>query len=268
MRVWLFTTVALLASGAHAAIVSTQVDLNPTGSAFADDGVVSGGEYAATYANGGGSGFGGTVGGGVVSMDTDGANLYIAFEPQLGSNLDNNATLFLDTRAGGVLDAQMNDRADGGRNVSSNITSDVDDTFPIVPDFTVVFGGFGTVVFELNTHAGDESTSTDGHLSFIAFENDQTGSTPHEIAIPLATLGNPSTVDFFMAYASDTAFNSNESLPFSTVLNAGANPGFDNGGTGAPVIYENANRFTVVPEPSSLLCLTLAGMAVVVRRRF
>lgn len=267
----LFAAGALLplASICNAAIVSVQADPDPASASVTDDGTLGVGEYAATYANGGGGGFGGTVGNSSISMDSDGTNLYIAFDP--GASLNDNAVLYLDTRAGGVVDAEMNDRADGGRAASSNLTQDVDDQMPIVPDFTVVFGNFGTVVFELTTHDQDESTATDGHLNFIAFEDDQNGNDEtvvREIAIPLATLGNPNRVDFFTAYTAGSMFNSNESLPFSPALNGGNNPGFDNDGTNMPVIYENANRFTLVPEPSSaLLCIAGLSAFLLTRRR-
>ncbi len=277
MRLLLFGTALMLAHGvANAAIVSTQTDPNPLLSGFADDGIASVGEYAATYSNGGGSGFGGTVGLSSILMDSDITNLYVGFDP--GGNLDNNAVLFLDTRAGGFADSQMNDRGDGGRNASSNVTSDVDDLFPISPDFAVVFGDFGTVVFELNAFgAGFDETPgnpQNNHLQFQIFEGDQAGSSDtlvREIALPLSLLGNPNQVDFFVAYSSGTAFNSNESLPGS-LINSGNNPGFDNAANGGgPVTYDNANRFVInpVPEPSTIaLCgLGLAAMGLFVKKR-
>ncbi len=255
----LATFVAGLSEVASAALISRQVDNDPTASGFFDDGVVSVGEYSTLYSNGGGTGFGNAVGGGAIYMDSDATNLYIGFDP--GGDLNDLAILYLDTRTGGVLDSQMNDRADGGRNGASNITSEADDLFPIGADFAVVFGSFGTVVFELTTHAGDELISTPNHLNFLIFQGDQNTNDPaivRELAIELSDLGNPGRVDFFVAYTAESGFNSSESLPFSTALNAGGNPGFNNGGNG-PVSYDNFNRY-VVPEPSTLL-ITLFGLA-------
>lgn len=260
----------LAATHATAALVSSQADPNPGSSAFADDGVISAGEYPASYANGAGAGFGGTVGGSTISMDADTGlgNLNIGF--RAGNNLNDLAILYLDTRAGGFTDGEMNDRADGGRNGSSNLSSEVNDQFPVRPDFAVVFGNFGTVVFELNAFgAGFDETPANpqnGHLAFQIFQGDQVSNDPmiaREIAIPLALLGNPSVVDFFVAYSSESGFNSNESLPGSA-LNAGANPGFTNGDNGGgAVVYDNYNQFVVIPEPASALLVgvALAGFA-------
>lgn len=256
----------------QAALVLTQVDSNPAVSGFADDGVIGMGEYSAVFANGAGSGFGGTVGASTIYMDAGSGNLNIGFDP--GADLNDLAILYLDTRAGGFLDGQMNDRADGGRSGSSNLTNEVDDQFPIRPDFAVVFGNFGTVVFELNAFAaGFDDTPgnpSNGHLGFQIFEGDQTSNLAalvREIGIPLALLGNPTNVDFFVAYTSDSNFNSNESLPGSA-LNAGVNPGFANGDNGGgPVVYDNFNRFSTVPEPSTAVLAMAFCAAIAATRR-
>jgi hypothetical protein len=151
----------------------------------------------------------------------------------------------------------MNDTADGSRRVLSNVAANANDVFPsrLLPDFGVAFGGFGTVLFELN--AGN----TPGHLNFLQF----TG-TVGSITIPLATLSSPTVVDFFAVYTSDSGFNSNESLPASAGLNGGGNPGFDTGST-----YENFNRFftSAIPEASTFAVWGLGLMTVgLVRRRF
>lgn len=265
------SALALIHEPLQAAIVQTITDSDFSSSGFSDDGSVGSGEYTGFFSNGGGGGFGGTVGAGVLHVDSDATNIYFGFDP--GADLNDVAVLYLDTRLGGFTDLQMNDRADGGRSVASNLTRDSNDTFPILPDFAVLFAPFGTVVFELTTHAGDELTATNGHLTFHIFEGDQTGNSAsliREIGLPRALLGNPSTIDMFMAYTAESMFNSNESLPGSA-LNANGNPA--TGTIGGTVVYDNANRFIVaaIPEPGSVLffavaaCLTGAGGCI--RRR-
>jgi hypothetical protein len=236
-------------------LVSSQGDPNPNSTTFIDDGVIYSGEYSAVY-TGGGSGFGGTLGSGAIYMDTDGLKLYIGIAP--GAAVNDNFVLHLDTRAGGFTDADMNDTGDPGRNLLTNLTRDVDDPFPILPDFGVVAGQFGEVSFELTT----------GSLNFLDFQNDQTGGSAtlaREFAIPLATLGNPTAVDFFATYGSDTNYMSNESIPGDT-FNAGPNPGFDNNGTFAPLVHSTYDQF-LVPEPASLGLLLLSASALFPRRR-
>ena len=64
----------------------------------------------------------------------------------------------------------MNDTADPGRNLLTNLTRDVDDPFPvgILPDYGIVIGNFGIVSFEL----------TAGSLNFIDFNGTFTGNNP------------------------------------------------------------------------------------------
>lgn len=244
----------VMAGHASATLIQTQFDDSPTLSNYVDDGVISASEYPTAYMNGGGAGFGGTLGNATLHIDSDASSLYLGLQP--GADLNDNVVIFLDTRGGGFGDPDMNDTADPARNLSSNLTRDVNDVFAFDADFSVVMGAFGIVVFELN--AGN----TPNHLNFISFENDQSGnsaSLAREVALDLSTLGNPTMIDFFAAYGSDTNFMSNESLPLQN-FNAGNNLGFDNDGTSNPVDHDNFNRF-VIPEPGSLLLLWLGILA-------
>jgi hypothetical protein len=210
-----------------------------------------------TFANGGGSGFGGTLGSGSITMEVvnSGADLRITFVP--GNNVNDYVAIFLDTRAGGFTDAQMNDSDDGGRRVISNLTRDSDDTFPILPDFGFAFwqdgGGNQTVGFELT--AGN----TPGHLNFLPGSYSAAGWVQ---TISLAALGSPTQIDWFAAYSSGTNFNSNESLPNSNI--AGGNPGF--GAAGSTVAYTSFNRY-LIPTPGAAALLGLGGLALIRRRR-
>lgn len=204
-----------------------------------------------SYSNGGGTGFGGTLGAGSFTFDANGANLDITFTVS-GSYGSNIVALYLDTRAGGFSDATMNDTADAGRNVITNLGSSGDETFPTgmtggLPDFGIAIGSFGTVLFEL----------TGGSLNFIAFNG-----TPGVISVPLASLGDPTTIDWFAALSSDTNFLSNESLPQDPALNGAGNPGF-----GATGTYSEFNRFVTVPEPAAALLGSVGLLAILRRRR-
>ena len=146
----------------------------------------SDGAVPAVYANGGGGGFGGTLGNGSIYMDVIGTNILIGFTP--GGALNDIVALYLDTRAGGFLDAQMSDTADGGRTAISELTLTQNDVFPagVVPDFGIAFGGFGAALFELNG----------GSLNFLQ------SAGVVQLTIPLATLSNPTQIDFFAGYTS------------------------------------------------------------------
>lgn len=245
---------AALAAPAFAGLVDTRTDTNSDGATV--DQSISAGEYGAgnAYSYGGaGSGFGGTVGNGVLYMESDATNLYIGF--QAAGGLDNLVTVMLDTKAGGFTDAGMNDNSDGGRRASSQQSINADDAYApgFLPDYSLIIGNFGTVLFEL--------TADPNPLNFLAF--DGTTSAPvREYAIPLASLGltPASHVDFFVAYISDSGYGSNESIPAYGPLNSGPNPGFDPVSAG----YGNFDRFNL-PEPTTALLLGLAAFAL--RRR-
>lgn len=217
-----------------------------------------------TFANGAGSGFGGTLGSGSITMEVvnSGADLRITFVP--GNNVNDYVAIFLDTRAGGFTDAQMDDTADGGRRVISNLTRDLNDNFPILPDFGFAFwSGNQTVGFELT--AGN----TPGHLNYFAGSYSNAGWVQ---TISLAALGNPTQIDWFAAYASGGGYNSNESMAPSPSLQSNGNPGFGDGqfgGTTPPsgeVDYTGFNRY-IIPTPGAAALLGLGGLALVRRRR-
>jgi len=242
---WLAFVVALISTPAYAGLVMQQGD----------------GATPAVFANGGGGGFGGTLGNGAITMDVVGANLNIAFIP--GNALNDIVALYLDTKSGGFVDADMRDHADGGRTAISELTLTQNDVYPLrmLPDFGLAIGNFGSVLFELN--AGN----TDGHLNFQIF------NPAPNISIPLALLGNPSYVDFFAGYTSGGGYNSNESLPGSAI-NGSGNPGFGDGqfgGLNTGGTYNNFNRFftTAIPESSTFFVFSLVfASAACVRRRF
>lgn len=251
--------VCALAGLANAGLVQHIIDTTPGGATV--DGSISGGEYGGgTYFfTGGGNRFGGTLGNGRIYMDSSASDLYIGL--QAGANLNDNVVIFIDSRSGGFLDADMNDTADPGRNLSSNLTRDVNDTFDaaFVPDFSVVIGAFGIVVFEL----------TNSSHNFQIYSGTFTGNDPsivREISIPLSNfaLSAGSTFKFFAAYGSDTNFMSNETIPAMSV-NDGENPGFGDGLNS--VHWENYNAFTVVPAPASLALVGLGGLFAGRRRR-
>ena len=243
----------------YADLVDTRTDTDANGATV--DGALGADEYGTGNAysyTGGGSGFGGTLGNGLLYMNSDATNLYVGFQP--GNDLNDNVAILLDTRAGGFTDADMNDNADGGRRASSQQTLNADDAYSILPDFSIVIGSFGIVSFEL-------AAGGDGSLIFIDYNGTFTGNDKNlfrEYTIPLASIGSGSgsNIDFFAAYVSDSGFNSNESIPAYDALNSGGNPGFDGPSAG----YGNYDRFVTVPEPSALALLAL-GLIGIARRR-
>src|SRR5687767_15115124 len=84
------------AAPAFGAVVNTVVDTTLTG-ANPDD-TVNGGEYVGTV-SGGGTGFGGPVGNGTLSVDTDAAGVYFGFS-NMGDISGNSIRVYFDTQPG------------------------------------------------------------------------------------------------------------------------------------------------------------------------
>ena len=262
-RIFSVASVLFVGATAYGGLVTSHTDTDAVGAVV--DGVISPNEYGPgnSYSyTGGGTGFAGTLGGGTLYFQSDAANLYFGFQP--GNFLNDNLVVHLDTRAGGFTDADMNDTADPGRNLLSNLTPTVDDPFPagFLPDFGLVVGDFGMVLFELN--AGN----TPGHLIFKQYDGTFTTNNPalaREIAIPRANLGNPTgAINFLASYGSNTNYMSNESAP-TEVFNGGSNPGDGDGVT--PVVREFYDQFNMIPEPSSLALLAIGAIGFLQRRR-
>lgn len=256
---------ALVAASAlsNAQLVDTRSDTNESSSGFAMDGTIGANEYGAGNSQsyfGAGGGFGGTLGNGGLYMDYDSSNLNLGFAP--GGNLNDNVVILIDSRSGGFTDAMMNDTADPGRNLSSNLTRDVDDQFfsSFLPDYSVVIGSFGIVVFEL----------TAGSLNFLQYDGTFTGNNSalaREIAInrgSLSIAAPGSGFDFIVGYGSDSNYMSDETIPSQGFSGAG-NLGFDNGGN--VVHWDHYDHFDAVPEPASMLVLGIGVAALAKKRR-
>ncbi|MBS1706043.1 MAG: PEP-CTERM sorting domain-containing protein [Armatimonadetes bacterium] len=251
MTKFAFLALAAAAMGAaNAGLVQTQVDSNGLASGVAVDGTVASGEYATNYGNGGGSGFGGTLGAGMISMDADALNVNFGFTG--GNALNDVVVVYIDSKAGGFDDASMSDTSDGGRSVISNLAKDSTELFPtgFLADYAVIFGSFGSVSFEL----------TGGTHNFLAYQPGR------EVNIARNLLDNGSSsfgFNWFAAYCSESGWLSNESMPADSV-NSMSNPGFNTGNPG--IQYSNYNRFEAVPEPATLAALGF-GIAAALRRR-
>ena len=134
-----------LAGPAMGGWIDTVVDTTLIGAN--PDGTVSGGEYVGTV-TGGGTGFGGPIGNGTMSLDSDLDSLQIGLSG-LGDYSGNSIRIYFDTRSGGhttLSDASgFNDFDDFGRERLSRPASG-GLTLPFEADFGLIisdaFGGF------------------------------------------------------------------------------------------------------------------------------
>lgn len=236
----------------------------------AADNVLSADEYgignSQVYAGAtNGSGFGGYVGNSRLYFAADATNLYIGWQPgaDLGGNLF--AVQFNNSGNGNFNSSAdiVDDASDGGRRASTFASFNGQVNFPIASQFSLVFGDFGAVLFELTPDGGNPN-----QISFRQFSGSAGGggATFREIAINWNTIGGfGSFVDFFGYGVSDSGFVAGEGIPsFGVGPDAGGgNPGF---GDGSALNFTQFNRFEV-PTPGAAALLGLGGLVAARRRR-
>jgi hypothetical protein len=247
-----FTLALVGGRTAISGLIDTVVDTTAAGAVL--DGTISPGEYVGTV-SGGGSGFGGPVGGATLGLNSDLANIYFGFS-DLGDMSNNTMVIYFDSRAGGFADnAAFTQDGDFGRARASNMGDPL--TFPFLADYALVvspaFGGF-TALFEF-VAGGDNG------FIFQPSSATPVGEFPSnsviELAIPLSSLGTSSgaDIDFVVTYGNNESpsFVSNESFPFQF--------GDNNPGNGAVTLVDFHRLTTVaIPEPNTFI-LALFGLA-------
>ena len=257
---------------------------------------------AAVYTGNGGTGFGGPVGGGSLSVTDDAAgNVTISLTTSAAhpSGLDtNNLVIYVSTGAAGLSDTtSLTDDGDangtattvdaGRESISGYNDGSTAQGAPQNPTGTppgsrsvIAFpSGFQATyafsfanaydgLFRLPTQAGDPA----GTLLYV------TGAAPvnnnNTLTIPLADLGLTQGQSFsFVATDIDgaSAYRSNETIGPATLstnpgpdLSTDGNPGFNN-----LITFTAADtyRTTAVPEPAGLAALAVAGGTLANRRR-
>lgn len=251
---WILAAV-LAASSAHAALITQHTDASISSAAV--DGTISTNEYGPGNAysfTGGGSGFGGQLGGATIYMKSDATYLYVAFA-NLGVPVDaNQYLLYLHTRAGGYHPdgVEMSDVSDQGRANVTRLSTDGAEYVSFFAgatnkaDYAILFNdrtnGF-QAIFELkgsgNSHVVVPRSAAGLGTSVVEFR----------IALSDLSMTNGGAVDFTALDISNTGYLSNEGLPDPQLS---VNPGFNTGGT---VIYSNFHRF-VTSQPGTSGAMT------------
>ena len=219
---------------------------------------------AVNYNGNAATGFGGTVGNGVLSVTSTSTNINFSFTA--GGGLDNVVAFYLDTTPGGFAStSSFTDTADGGRtalsgfnpNENGGVGARTTATFP------TGFGADYGITLE-GGYAGSFLLSTGTFQNPVSANLTANGNV-YTFSVLRSTLGLSATAGFrFVAsYISPTAYRSNETIGASTTTvdpnNTGTMP---NAGFSGTQTFTAANVFPAVPEPGSLACVGLGAVAL------
>ena len=204
-----------------------------------------------TYFGNGGTGFGGTLGNGSLTLTDDGTTVSGTFNNAAAFN--NAVVLYIDSEAGGFSSTMgFTDVADGlrqaisGTNGTDRTTATFDPGFE--PDYAVAFNATFAGVWELTT----------GSHNFVTSASIM-GTGPYTFSFPLTAIGSPSgSYDFAATLISETAFRSDEAIGY-TLPPMSMNPGFTGGITLSPssvALPVELVRFAVEAGPAGGARLT------------
>jgi hypothetical protein len=227
-----------------------------------------------TYTGNGGTGFGGTIGNGSLTLTHNAGVINGSFAPS-GSFSGNDLVLYIGTSLSGIADTStLNDNGDGGRTAISGVIGNGRTLATFAngfrPSFALSiepgFAGLFNIVSNTSNFAFVNSANIAG-----------TGTGPFTFSFNVSDLGlNPAlsnNIDFVGSFISTTAYRSNETFGTSVTVPGTAGDAPNAGFVGTQT-FSTFNRLTtiapvVVPESGSLALIGagILPIAVVALRR-
>lgn len=222
-----------------------------------------------TYPGNGGSGFGGPVGNGTLTVTDTGSGV-IDFSLSPGVSFSgNDLVLYVDSTPGGASDnSTFTDNGDGGRTAISGYNGSNTPASRSLVVFPVGFGADFGISVEPGVFAGLFNLSTPSNFTFISSGNlAGSGSGPFTFSFNRTDLGlGPSDpFSFVGTLISTTAYRSNETIGTS-VTTPGTPSDAPNAGFTGTQTFATAETFAV-PEPSAIALLGLTAASGLLRRR-
>ena len=230
-----------------------------------------------TYTGNGGTGFGGNIGNGSLTLaynaGTQSIDATLNTIGGLGGNalvlyIDNNVSTGIGSNTSTLTDTGIPAGTDGGRTAISGFSTNGRTQVNFATGFDPLYG----ITVEPG-FSGLFNLSTPSNFGFVASNNVVNANPTFTFSFTLASIGlNPAlsnNIDFVGTYISTTAFRANETIGASVTNPAG------NGGFTGTQTFSAFNRLTtfapvVVPEAGTL-ALAITGLsvigAVVARRR-
>ena len=218
---------------------------------------------AETYNGNGANGFGGGVGGGILTI-TNGTGGAINFSLATSGFNGNGLAIYLDTRTGGVNNTStFTDTADSSRVVLSGLSGSGRTLATFAPGFNADFG----IALLPGNFAGLYNLSTPANFGFVASAGlNSAATTTLNFSVNRADIGLPATgggFTFAASLISTTGYRANETIGTSVTTVDPANVGTaPNAGFTGTQTFAASNTFgTPAPEPSTWALLA-AGAGV------
>jgi hypothetical protein len=222
---------------------------------------------AATFPGNGGTGFGGPVGNGSLTVTDNGLGTF-DFSFTAGTNFSGNALiLYVDSKSGGVNDTStLTDTGDPGRTAISGFNSG--NPSRTVATFVPGFNADYAITLEPGVFSGLFDLSNPANFPFVAGGGlSGSGTGPFTFSYTRANFGMGPTdlVSFEGTLISTSAYRSNETIGTSVTV-PGSAPDTPNAGFNGTTTFTSA---ALVPEPSSaaLLLISAGGLLGRFRRR-
>lgn len=211
--------------------------------------------YNGNGANGFNTSGTGPIGGGILTITSDAAN--INFSLTTGSTFSGNAlVLYIDSVTGGFgSTASFTDTADGGRTALSGFSN----TNRTLANFPTGFGADFGITVEPGNFSGTFNLSNTSNFQFLQGNNlSGSGTGPFTFSVSRTNLGLPAsgeTFQFVGSLISTSAFRSNETFGPSSSDNV---DGFGNPGFTGTTTFSAANTFPV-PEPGTVALFSVGA---------
>ncbi|HEX8310009.1 MAG TPA: PEP-CTERM sorting domain-containing protein [Chthoniobacteraceae bacterium] len=229
--------------------------------------------HAQTFTGNGGTGFGGTVGNGSISVSqSTPGTLSFSFTP--GATFDGNAlVLYFDTVSGGFTDtSSFTDIGDPGRvaisGTNTRTENNVTTTTRTLLQFPSNFAADFALAVEPGTANLFQLKAGEAHTFVQNAGLSGSGTGPFTFSLTGSNLGLAANqpFQFVGSLISTSAYRSNETFGTSSTIPGSAGDTPNAGFTGTTTITQ---AFTAVPEPGTigLLALSTVGLMAIRRRR-
>jgi hypothetical protein len=228
--------------------------------------------FGAVYPGNAGTGFGGPVGLGSLTITDTPTSMTITLNK--GTNSLNDAlALYLDTQAGGFFDnSTFNDNNDGGRTALSGANNGNPSrsllTLPFAADYGIAIENGFIGVFQLASGGNNSfnflfGQSQSGNGNDPTFSITMTAAQMAQIGL---TAGSGQSFNFVGSYISTSAYRSNETIGASVTA---PGDGSGNAGFANPQSFQEGLSYTLttVPEPTTASLLCVGGFMLCARRR-